>query len=70
MLDSDAVTEIESLRKARSRFERDYITYVLMRHNGCVTDAAKALGIQRTNLYRKIRQLNVSMSLLTNRGRR
>jgi transcriptional regulator of acetoin/glycerol metabolism len=32
-----------------------------------VPEAAKALGIQRTNLYRKIRQLNVARSLLSAR---
>jgi hypothetical protein len=29
---------------------------VLIKHHGRVGDAAKALGIQRTNLYRKVRQ--------------
>jgi transcriptional regulator of acetoin/glycerol metabolism len=38
-----------------------------MRHHGRVNEAAKALGIQRTNLYRKVRQLNVSRSLLVPR---
>jgi transcriptional regulator of acetoin/glycerol metabolism len=38
-----------------------------MRHHGQVGEAAKALGIQRTNLYRKVRQLNVARSLLSAR---
>jgi transcriptional regulator of acetoin/glycerol metabolism len=38
-----------------------------VKHQGRVGDAAKALGIQRTNLYRKVRQLNVSRSLLVAR---
>jgi transcriptional regulator of acetoin/glycerol metabolism len=38
-----------------------------MRHHGRVGDAARALGIQRTNLYRKVRQLNVARSLLSAR---
>jgi DNA-binding NtrC family response regulator len=54
-----------TLRDARAQFERDCITSVLMRHHGRVGDAAKALGIQRTNLYRKVRQLNVARSLLS-----
>ena len=51
-----------TLRDAKARFERDCISAVLMRHHGRVPEAAKALGIQRTNLYRKIRQLNVARS--------
>jgi DNA-binding NtrC family response regulator len=48
-----------SLRDAKARFERECISAVLARHHGRVGDAAKALGIQRTNLYRKVRQLQV-----------
>lgn len=54
-----------TLRDAKARFERDRISAVLMRHHGRVPEAAKELGIQRTNLYRKIRQLNVARSLLS-----
>jgi DNA-binding NtrC family response regulator len=49
-----------TLREARLRFERDYIAAVVRQHHGRMGDAAKALGIQRTNLYRKLRQLNVA----------
>jgi DNA-binding NtrC family response regulator len=56
-----------SLRDAKARFERECISAVLMRHHGRVAEAAKALGIQRTNLYRKVRQLNVARSLLSAR---
>ncbi|HEU4891935.1 MAG TPA: sigma 54-interacting transcriptional regulator [Vicinamibacterales bacterium] len=48
-----------TLREARERFERDYVAAVLQHHRGRMGDAAKALGIERTNLYRKIRQLNI-----------
>jgi DNA-binding NtrC family response regulator len=48
-----------TLREARQRFERDYIGAVLQQHHGRVGDAARVLGIQRTNLYRKVRQLRV-----------
>jgi len=56
-----------SLREAKTRFERECITAVLMRHHGRVGEAARALGIQRTNLYRKVRQLKVSRTLLSAR---
>jgi DNA-binding NtrC family response regulator len=49
-----------SLREARLRFERDYIAAVVRQHHGRMGEAAHALGIQRTNLYRKLRQLSVS----------
>jgi two-component system, NtrC family, nitrogen regulation response regulator NtrX len=48
-----------TLREARERFERDYVAAVLQHHRGRMGDAARALGIERTNLYRKIRQLNI-----------
>jgi DNA-binding NtrC family response regulator len=48
-----------TLRQARARFEREYITAVLDQHRGRVPDAARTLGIQRTNLYRKMRSLHV-----------
>jgi DNA-binding NtrC family response regulator len=56
-----------SLRDAKARFERECITAMLLRHHGRVGEAAKALGIQRTNLYRKVRQLNVPRTLLSPR---
>ena len=61
------IDEGTTLRDARARFERECISAVLMRHHGRVGEAAKALGIQRTNLYRKVRQLNVARSLLAAR---
>ena len=54
-----------NLRDARARFEREFISSTLQRHHGRVGDAAKALGIQRTNLYRKVRQLGVPRTLLS-----
>ena len=48
-----------TLRDARERFERDYVAAVLQHHRGRMGDAAAALGIERTNLYRKIKQLNI-----------
>ncbi|MFB3855236.1 MAG: sigma-54-dependent transcriptional regulator [Vicinamibacterales bacterium] len=48
-----------TLREARARFERDYIAAVVRQHHGRMTEAASALGIQRTNLYRKMRRLRL-----------
>jgi DNA-binding NtrC family response regulator len=52
-----------TLKQARERFEKDYVAAVLERHRGRMAEAAKALGIQRTNLYRKVRQLAVKRRL-------
>ncbi|MGH9348876.1 MAG: sigma-54-dependent transcriptional regulator [Vicinamibacterales bacterium] len=49
-----------SLREARARFERDFISTTLQRHHWRIEAAAAALGIERTNLYRKMKQLNIS----------
>src|SRR5205814_3907424 len=38
-----------SLRSARERFERGYVTAVLQHHHGRMGAAAKDLGIERTN---------------------
>jgi two-component system nitrogen regulation response regulator NtrX len=62
---SAAFSERGTLRQARSRFEREYIAHVLEQHRGRISDAAKALGIQRTNLYRKLRSLRVDRPSLT-----
>lgn len=51
-----------SLREARLRFERDYIAAVLQHHGWRMAEAARTLGIQRPNLYRKARQLGIPLS--------
>jgi DNA-binding NtrC family response regulator len=51
-----------SLREARLRFERDYISAVLQHHAWRIADAAHTLGIQRPNLYRKARQLGIPVT--------
>jgi two-component system nitrogen regulation response regulator NtrX len=53
------------LRDARLRFERDYISAVLQHHGWRMADAARTLGIQRPNLYRKARQLGVPLTRVT-----
>ncbi|RPI53464.1 MAG: sigma-54-dependent Fis family transcriptional regulator [Acidobacteria bacterium] len=50
-----------NLREARLSFERHYIARVLSRHRGRMEDAARSLGMQRTNLYRKVRQLGLGV---------
>jgi DNA-binding NtrC family response regulator len=51
-----------NLREARRRFEREYIAAVLEQHDWRMSDAARTLGIERANLYRKTRQLGIARS--------
>jgi two-component system nitrogen regulation response regulator NtrX len=48
-----------TLREARERFEREYLTAVLEQYRGRVGLAARELGMERTNLYRKMNQLGM-----------
>ena len=50
-----------TLREARARFEREYIAAALDQHSGRIPDAARMLGIQRTNLYRKLKRLKIPL---------
>ncbi|HJS59758.1 MAG TPA: sigma-54 dependent transcriptional regulator [Vicinamibacteria bacterium] len=47
------------LREARARFERQYILYRLTANSGSLARTARDLGIERTNLYRKMKQLGI-----------
>ncbi len=57
----DAVNPLGTLRAARMQFERDYILEALRHHRGRVTETARVLGIQRANLYRKMRGLRITL---------
>ena len=50
----------EPLRESRRRFERAMVRLALDRHGGNVTRAARDLGLERTNLHKKIRQLGMA----------
>jgi len=44
-----------TLQEARERFEREYILKALAAQRGNMSRTAKALGVERSNLYRKMR---------------
>jgi len=54
-------SQVAPLRDARRTFERNYILAVLERQGWRVGPAARALGLQRPNLYRKVRQLSIQL---------
>lgn len=59
-----------TLRDARRHFEREYIAAVLSRHGWRIAEAAATLGIERANLYRKIRQVGLARPSRGARGDR
>jgi two-component system nitrogen regulation response regulator NtrX len=48
------------LHEARERFERDYILRALAAQNGNISRTADALGVERSNLYRKMRAFGIA----------
>ncbi len=54
--------EASSLQNAREKFERGFILQKLAEQKGNVSRTAQALGIERSNLYRKMRQLGIPYS--------
>ena len=50
-----------SLTDATKEFQRDFITRAIKRVKGNMSDAAKLLGLHRSNLYRKMRQLEMEV---------
>jgi two-component system nitrogen regulation response regulator NtrX len=48
-----------TLHEARDRFEREFILRALAFHHGNISRAADALGVERSNLYRKMRAFGI-----------
>jgi two-component system nitrogen regulation response regulator NtrX len=54
--------EDSSLQGAREQFEKDFILKKLVEHKGNVSRTAQALNIERSHLYRKLKQLGIPYS--------
>ena len=54
------------LRESRDEFEKAYFEYHLAKENGSMTRVAEKTGLERTHLYRKLKQLGVDLT----RGKR
>jgi len=50
------------LREARDEFEKAYFEYHLARESGSMTRVAEKTGLERTHLYRKLKQLGVDLT--------
>ena len=64
--DAAAIELDKPLRDARDEFEKCYFEFHLAKEGGSMTRVAEKTGLERTHLYRKLKQLGVDLS----RGKR
>ena len=50
------------LREARDAFERLYFEHHMSREGGNMSRVADTVGLERTHLYRKLKQLGIKLS--------
>jgi len=60
-IDRRALPQFASLQEARCAYERQYILKKLEETNGNVTRTAEILGLERSNLYRKMKALGIGI---------
>ncbi len=56
------------LREARDAFERAYFEHHLVREGGSMTRVAEKTGLERTHLYRKLKQLGVDLGKVSKKN--
>ena len=59
----------QPLREARDQFERVYFEFHLARENYSMTRVADRAGLERTHLYRKLKQLGIELARSARRDR-
>lgn len=50
------------LREARDHFDTLYFNYHMQKENGNIVRVAQNVGLERTHLYRKLKQLNIKFA--------
>ena len=50
------------LREAREHFDAIYFDYHLQKEDGNVSRVAEKIGLERTHLYRKLKQLGIKVA--------
>jgi DNA-binding NtrC family response regulator len=50
------------LREGRDEYEKAYFEFHLIKENGSMTRVAEKTGLERTHLYRKLKQLGVDLT--------
>jgi DNA-binding NtrC family response regulator len=53
------------LREARDHFDTLYFNYHMIKENGNMARVAQNVGLERTHLYRKLKQLNIKFTKKT-----
>lgn len=56
----------QDMRTAKEGFERDYLAYHLANVDGNVSALAKKIGLERTHLYRKLKNLDLNAKSVRN----
>jgi DNA-binding NtrC family response regulator len=56
------------LRDARDAFERAYFEYHIAREGGNISRVAESVGLERTHLYRKLKQLGIRLARKAENG--
>ena len=51
------------LREGRDEYEKAYFEFHLAQANGSMTRVAEQTGLERTHLYRKLKQLGIDFGL-------
>lgn len=61
MLDIDKKREMQDFKSAKQEFERQFIIKKLIQNNYNIKQTAQSIGIDFTNLYRKIKAYNIKI---------
>jgi two-component system nitrogen regulation response regulator NtrX len=59
-IDASRPAPLTALHEARDQFERDYILRALAQQHGNISRTAEVLGVERSNLYRKMRAFGIA----------
>jgi two-component system nitrogen regulation response regulator NtrX len=51
---------VQPLSEARDKFEKDYILQTLAAQQGNMSRTAEVLGVERSNLYKKLRAFGIT----------
>ena len=62
LISHNGLFEIDTLKDAKDSFERQYITHKLSQFGENISKTAEAIGIERSHLYRKIKNLNIEVN--------
>ena len=58
---TESYLALPTLKEARSYFEREYLVRKLKENDGNVSKTADTIGVERSNLHRKIKALDIEL---------